>query len=153
MLEKVLFATDFSELADKAMEFLKKLRDSVNEVVVVHVVDEKEIETVTTTIAWIGETTEKYEEELRKKLKEKAEEEMEKLKEKLEEEGFKVKTVVTEGHPAEKIIEIVEKENVAAILMGSHGRSNLKAALLGSVSEEVIRKANKPVIVVRRETS
>lgn len=150
MLGKVLLATDFSELTDKALEFLKKLRDSVKEVVVVHVIDEKEIGTVATNLAWIGETTRDYEEELRRKLKEKVREELEKLKSKLEGEGFEVKTVIAEGHPAEKIVEISEKESVAAIVMGSHGKSNLKAALIGSVSEEVVRRANRPVIVVRR---
>ncbi|MGH8657746.1 MAG: universal stress protein [Gammaproteobacteria bacterium] len=32
--------------------------------------------------------------------------------------------------------------------MGSHGRSNIKELLLGSVSHEVVRKAPCPVTVV-----
>ncbi|MGQ9748471.1 universal stress protein [Desulfosoma sp.] len=40
---------------------------------------------------------------------------------------------------------------MSAIILGSHGRSNLSSVLLGSVSEYVIRHAKKPVIVVRRD--
>jgi len=36
------------------------------------------------------------------------------------------------------------------IVIGSHGMSNVKEMLMGSVSEQVIRKARKPVLVVKR---
>jgi len=153
MLGKVLFATDFSECCtENGVAFLKRIKEVVEEVIVVYVVDEKEITRIATNIAWLGETTKEYEEELRKKLREKAEDEMKKLKEELEKD-FKVGTVVTEGHPAEEIVRIAESEDVSLIVVGSHGKSNLKSALIGSVSEDVIRKATKPVTVVRREAS
>ncbi|MGQ9795034.1 universal stress protein [Desulfosoma sp.] len=58
---------------------------------------------------------------------------------------------VEEGVPHVKILEVANEENVSAIILGSHGRSNLSSVLLGSVSEYVIRHAKKPVIVVRRD--
>ena len=149
MLGKILLATDFSECCSKAVEFIKKMKESVNEIVVLHVIDEKEIRTVATNIAWIGESLKDFEEDLRKKMRTKAEEDMDRLREQLE--GFEVKTIVTEGYVAEKIIEVSESEDVALIVMGSHGKSNLKEILLGSVSESVIRRARKPVAIVRRE--
>ena len=152
MLDKVLFATDFSECCtDRGVEFLRKVKDCVREVTVLHVVDEKEIQVMVTNSVWIGETTGEYEEELRKKLVKKAREEMDRLREELEREGFKVKTIIAEGHAAEKIVRIAEEENASMIVIGSHGKSNLKAALIGSVSEDVVRKAKVPVVVVRRE--
>ncbi len=102
---------------------------------------------------WIGETTREFEDEVRAKLKNKALEEMEKVKEILEKNSFKVKTVVTEGNPAEKIAEIAEKENVSLIVVGSHGKSNLKSVFLGSVSEGVVRIAKKPVVIVKRDAT
>ena len=153
MLGKVLLATDFSECCtENEIAFLERIREVVEEVVVVHVVDEKEITRIATTIAWLGETTKEYEEELRKKLREKAEDEIKNLKEELEKD-FKVKTVVIEGHPAEEIVKIAESEEVSLVIVGSHGKSNLKSALIGSVSEDVVRRATKPVTVVRREVS
>ncbi len=151
---KVLFATDFSECCMKtAFAFLMKLKEVIDEVVVVHVINEREIKTIVTNTVWIGETTEEWEEELREKLRKKALEEMGKLKEKLESEGFRVKDVIEEGHPADKIVEIAEKEDVDFIIIGSHGKSNIKAALIGSVSESVAKKAKKPVVIVRREVN
>lgn len=153
MLGKVLFATDFSECCmEGGVAFLRRIKEVVEEVVVIYVVDEKEITRIATNIAWVGETTKEYEDELRKKLREKAEDEIKKLKEDLEKD-FKVKTVIAEGHPAEEIAKIAESEDVSLIVVGSHGKSNLKSALIGSVSEDVVRKARRPVTVVRRETS
>lgn len=154
MLGKVLFATDFSECCiENGIVFLERIREVIEEIVVVYVVDEKDITRIATTIAWLGETIKEYEEELRKKLRKRAEDEMKKLKKDLEKRGFKVKTVITEGHPAEEIVRIAESEDVSLIVVGSHGKSNLKSALIGSVSEDVVRKATKPVTVVRRGTS
>jgi len=42
------------------------------------------------------------------------------------------------------------KEDISLIVIGSHGRSNLEEMLLGSVSEKVIRKCKKPVLVIKR---
>jgi nucleotide-binding universal stress UspA family protein len=36
-------------------------------------------------------------------------------------------------------------------VMGTHGRTGLKHALLGSVAEKVVRKAPCPVLTVRPE--
>lgn len=63
--------------------------------------------------------------------------------------GFKVTSRVEEGVPHVKILEVANEENVSAIILGSHGRSNLSSVLLGSVSDYVIRHAKKPVIVVK----
>ncbi|HDD36470.1 MAG TPA: universal stress protein [Archaeoglobus veneficus] len=154
MLGKVLFAIDFSECCmNKVISFLDKIQESVDEILAVHVVDEKEINTIVINAVWIGETTREFEDEVRAKLKNKALEEMEKVKEMLERNGFKVKTVVTEGNPAEKIAEIAEKENVSLIVVGSHGKSNLKSVFLGSVSEGVVRLAKKPVVIVKRDAT
>ena len=43
-----------------------------------------------------------------------------------------------------------EEENVSVVVIGSHGKSCISEMLLGSVSEKVIRKSSKPVLVVRR---
>ncbi len=36
------------------------------------------------------------------------------------------------------------------IVIGSHGKSNLEEMFLGSVSEKVIRRCIKPVLVIKR---
>jgi nucleotide-binding universal stress UspA family protein len=39
---------------------------------------------------------------------------------------------------------------VSAIVIGSHGRSNVAEMLIGSVSEKVIRRCRVPVLVIKR---
>lgn len=54
------------------------------------------------------------------------------------------------GFPAQAICELAERENVDLIIVGSHGKKTVQRALLGSVSEAVVRHASVPVLVVRR---
>lgn len=57
--------------------------------------------------------------------------------------------VVREGDPAEEIISYAREHKTSLIAMGTHGRTGLSHALLGSVAEKVIRIAPCPVIVMR----
>lgn len=47
------------------------------------------------------------------------------------------------------ILEVADEEDVAAVVVGSRGRSDVKSILLGSVSNGVIHHADCPVVVVR----
>jgi nucleotide-binding universal stress UspA family protein len=61
------------------------------------------------------------------------------------------RTVITEGHPVEEIMKKAQREKADLIIMGSHGKSALAAAVLGSVSYGVIHKDTRiPVLIVRR---
>ena len=44
---------------------------------------------------------------------------------------------------------VAESESAELVVVGSHGRSGLKAALLGSVSRHVVSHAACPVVVVK----
>ncbi len=54
---------------------------------------------------------------------------------------------VVEGDPGESLI--AQGVDADLIVVGSHGRSGLKAALLGSVSRHVVDHAKCPVVVVK----
>jgi universal stress protein A len=53
------------------------------------------------------------------------------------------------GSPATAIIHLAEKEQVDMIVMPTHGRTGLVRLLMGSVAEEVVRKAKCPVLTVK----
>ena len=55
--------------------------------------------------------------------------------------------------PGQAIIDAANEENAFCIVMGTRGRSKLKKALLGSVSDYVVKNADIPVVVVRRKTT
>jgi nucleotide-binding universal stress UspA family protein len=53
------------------------------------------------------------------------------------------------GSPAGAIVHLAEKEGVDMIVMPTHGRTGLMRVLMGSVAEEVVRKAKCPVLTVK----
>jgi nucleotide-binding universal stress UspA family protein len=55
------------------------------------------------------------------------------------------------GRPAEQIIDLSEELSMGVVVVGSRGQSALRRAVLGSVSEDVVRYAHCPVFVVRAE--
>ncbi|HET9495641.1 MAG TPA: universal stress protein [Chloroflexia bacterium] len=63
--------------------------------------------------------------------------------------GERVDEVVAEGHPAQVILERAEAVGADLIAMTTHGRSGLQRLFLGSVAEEVVRRASCAVLLVR----
>jgi nucleotide-binding universal stress UspA family protein len=69
---------------------------------------------------------------------------------KIEGAGGKVEMVhVAVGHPESEILRIAEEMKVDLVVVGSRGLGPLRRALLGSVSESVVRHAHCSVLVVR----
>jgi len=63
--------------------------------------------------------------------------------------GFpKLETRVAMGSPAEKILELVNKEGIEVIVMGTHGRKGLERRIFGSVCDKVVRSSPIPVITL-----
>ncbi|MFC7156320.1 universal stress protein [Halomarina halobia] len=64
------------------------------------------------------------------------------------ERGVEVVEHVRAGVPHRVIADYVEDHDVDLVVMGSHGRSGVRRALLGSVTERVLRSTKRPVLVV-----
>jgi len=60
----------------------------------------------------------------------------------------KLETRVELGAPAEKILALVQKENIDLIVMGAHGRTGLERVIFGSVANKVVKSATCPVLTV-----
>ncbi len=60
-----------------------------------------------------------------------------------------VEATVIEGEPGLALCKIARDESATAIVIGSRGRGGIKKALLGSVSDYVVRNAPCPVVVTR----
>jgi nucleotide-binding universal stress UspA family protein len=56
---------------------------------------------------------------------------------------------LVEGNPPLVILDVAEELSADLIVMGTHGHTGLVRALMGSVAEEVVRRANCPVVTVR----
>jgi nucleotide-binding universal stress UspA family protein len=60
-----------------------------------------------------------------------------------------VEYVVTDGLAVEEIVRAATDRNCDLIVMGTHGRTGLGRLMLGSVAEEVMRKAPCPVLTLK----
>jgi len=54
-----------------------------------------------------------------------------------------------EGDVATEILRLAQETNSDLIVMGTHGRTGLARLLMGSVAEQVVRKAPCPVLTVK----
>lgn len=59
---------------------------------------------------------------------------------------------VSPGRISLTIVEEANQTSTDLIVLGTHGRRGLKHLVMGSVAEGVVRKTNKPVLMVRSET-
>lgn len=56
---------------------------------------------------------------------------------------------IEEGSPSAKIVERADSGNYDLIVIGTHGRTGMTRALLGSTAERVVRHSKKPVLTIR----
>jgi nucleotide-binding universal stress UspA family protein len=62
--------------------------------------------------------------------------------------GITIKTEVASGIPARRIVAYAQQHGIDLIVMGTHGRTGISRALLGSVTEAVVRRAPCRVLTV-----
>lgn len=149
MISKILVPTDSYTTARKAIGYVSGLARQIGaSLILLSVIDRslfmtKMIPSVATPTHLI-EPLEDY-------LRQAAEADLKEAEVLCEKAGVRSKRVIRTGHPVEEIIKEAEKSKVDLIVMGSHGKSALKTAILGSVTFGVIHKDTRiSVLVVRR---
>jgi nucleotide-binding universal stress UspA family protein len=146
MISKILVPTDGSKPARKSVEYAVEFaRQTGATIVLLSVVDKSAfVPQAMPSPARIVEPIEDY-------LTRAAQSYLEEAKKLCIDGGVPSKRVIRSGHPVEGIIKEAQKSHVDLIIIGSHGRSALKAAVLGSVTFGVISKETTiPVLVVRK---
>lgn len=144
MFKKILYPTDFSDISNSALGYVKQLKEGgARTVVLLHVIDQRSMQA-------LDQFAEANAPQLEREIMMQAEKELEKIEKELKKSGFEVKTLLETGYPTRTILDVEKREDVSVIVIGSHGKSNLEEMFLGSVSEKVVRKCTKPVLVVKR---
>lgn len=72
---------------------------------------------------------------------------LERTRRRLEKAGIPASTMVVEGPPADSILRAARDREVSLIAMSTHGRSGFLRWMLGSVTEEILRRSPIPVYV------
>ena len=146
---RILLATDGSEMAKLAASTAAEMAKSTNSEL--HVIYVEHTPAVfyempgTVVYPTRQSRLEKGAEEATKTI-------LEEQVQKIEETGIEVAASHTrEGFPDEEIVRLAERLSAGLIVMGSRGRGPLRRALLGSVSDSVVRHAHCPVLMVRPE--
>jgi nucleotide-binding universal stress UspA family protein len=62
--------------------------------------------------------------------------------------GVTVHTAIVERAPAHGLVELAQRDNARVIVVGTHGESPLRGALLGSTPHKLLQLADRPVLVV-----
>lgn len=139
---RILVATDFSELAEKATGWALELaRRYEARVDLVH--------------AWspplVGspEGVSPVSAVLINDLEREAKQAMTRALERYRTAGVALEGTVVCSDPRDAVVETAEKLKADLVVIGTHGRRGLKRALMGSVAEAVVRTAPCPVLVVR----
>ncbi len=149
MVSKILVAIDGSEVATRALEYAADLAKQTGATLAVLSVVEKGFVLPVSIPDVMGPTH--LIEPMEDYLKQIAEGYIHQAEELCREKDVPTRSVIRSGHPVEEIINEAEDSGVDLIVIGSHGNSALKAAVLGSVTFGVIHKDTKiPVLVVRR---
>jgi nucleotide-binding universal stress UspA family protein len=91
-----------------------------------------------------------FEESLLAEVREKAEKQFLKLQSKYAGEMKKIKSSVLFGATAVMLLRYIEENGIDLVLMGSKGSSGVREALIGSNAEKIVRRAEVPVVVVKK---
>jgi len=138
-VQTILHPTDFSERSGHAFRFACLLaRDLGAHLIVLHVMPPEAIALQGEFMTYVP-PSDKYREELSEKLHWLG----------AEDPAVEVEHLLEEGDPAAVILRVVETTPCDLIVMGTHGRTGLSRVLMGSVAEEVVRRASCPVLTLK----
>jgi nucleotide-binding universal stress UspA family protein len=140
MFKTILLAVDGSEHAEKAAELAAQLaREGNDEIVVTHVT-----EVLPARYQVHPGLDYEFEQEAIELAKGYATD--------MEADGLKVRIELRHsqyGHIARVITNLADELDAGLIVMGSRGRSDLSALLLGSVAHKVLHLSRRPVLIAR----
>lgn len=128
LFERVLYATDFSENAERAFEQFQHLTEATQEASLLHVAPPER----RPDAEGVEDATDRLDE----------------LVDDLATMGIDAQRTVRDGDPADEILAEAAAFDPTTILMGSRGRSAIRRLLLGSTSETVTARANSNVLLV-----
>lgn len=142
MSRRILVPVDGSEQAHAACEFVADAFPDA-ELVLLHVINPADAGySAQASLPTFSEEWYDQQKEVAHKL-------FDEIEADLSEEGVSVDREIEVGKPTRTIVEYAEEEAVDQIVMGSHGRTGLSRLILGSVAENVVRRAHCPVTIVR----
>ncbi|AGB39389.1 universal stress protein [Natronococcus occultus] len=142
MFDRILVPVDGSEHSRRALT-TAATEFETDEIVALHVLDPFRVASTTEEAVWNSDYMDEREREAEELLAEYAE-----LGREFD---VPIRTELAKGSPARAIVGAVGDFDVDHVVVGSRGRSGIGRVLLGSVAENVARRAPVSVTIVREE--
>ncbi len=141
--ETILAPVDFSEHSELALEHAVGLAREVDaDLQILHVVEEITYPDFYYPAPATGE-------QMATEIRERVSERLQEALGRIEELGVRAGVHVVEDRPAPGIADFAEESGADLVVVGTHGLTGVKRALLGSVAEGVIRRSVPPVLTVK----
>ncbi len=143
-IEKILAPIDFSEGSTESLAYAEYLGETFDSVIMVlHVIEPMIPPTIGSPLSTPTPYT------VQDKKHEDVEQYFGYFMETFSAKGKKrvIKKLV-DGRPHQVIVDLAKEGKFDLIIMGTHGKTGLRRALLGSVAEKVVRHATCPVFTV-----
>jgi nucleotide-binding universal stress UspA family protein len=142
-IDNVLIATDFSETANRAFSYGAAIATRYNSrLVVAHVIN---LEAFDLLESESGRSA-------AKQAREEAYRKINQLMATVQVRQKSPEIVVAEGAVADGLLDIIQRNSIDLVVLGTHGRRAFKKLLLGSITEELFRLAPCPVLTVGPKT-
>jgi universal stress protein A len=139
-IQTILHPTDFSPSSDYAFRLAHSLaHDHGSKLIVVHVVATLGAELVSYGEAVTQLEPEAYRDKLWAELRQVRSPDSQ----------VQVEHELAEGDAANEIVRLAREKGCGLIVMGTHGRRGISRLLMGSVAEQVVRRAPCPVLTVK----
>jgi nucleotide-binding universal stress UspA family protein len=139
---RILWPTDFSPTAKAALPYAADLAaDHGAQLVLLHVLP--------VYTMYVPEVSGAVWVDLQRKAKAAAAEDLRRLAAQLEGPKIRTHTVLAEGVPFDQILRVARRLRCDLIVIATHGRTGLGHVFMGSVAENVVRRAPCPVLTVR----
>ena len=146
---RILVPIDFSAHSEKAIRYATTLATKFGaRLTLLHVIEDPFI-----TGAWQSQVFVPNIPELLQDLINAAQTHMAEQTKQLAATGLVIESSVTTGRPSAAIVEQASEGRFDLIVMGTHGRTGLSQAFLGSVAQRVVQRAPCPVLTVRDTSS
>jgi nucleotide-binding universal stress UspA family protein len=145
VISRILVPVDFSEHSDRALRYAMRIASQFGATLeLFHVVEDPSM-----SGAWGPEMYVPNMQELLRTLIADAREHLDTARASVKDPRVAVETRVVTGSPVRSIIEQTATGHFDLIVMGTHGRTGLSHAVMGSVAERVVRQAPCPVLTVK----
>jgi nucleotide-binding universal stress UspA family protein len=144
-IKKILWPTDFSRIAEKALPYIKSLIEKYD--AEIHVL--YAIEDIAHHDDWYGVFDQKHVQELMEHANKTASERLSQICGKYLEGCPRHIKHVAVGDAAQEILKLIEQEKVDMVVMASHGKKG--HFRFGSVAEKVLKSSPVPVTIIPTE--